>query len=88
MSGTGIAPYISEAQAEAYIADNASAIGEYSPLRAVTLHVAARAIGAAIALDGIGSDLVYGAEKWLVQKYVGEDFCGLCGRSTDHRGEH
>lgn len=90
MAGTGIAPHVTDAQAAGFIADFA---GEYSPLKAVALHVAARQIGRAVALLGQPAEageaaLVAECEAELVRRYVGPDFCGLCGRYTDHQGEH
>lgn len=90
MAGTGFAPHVSDEQARDFIADFA---GEYSPLRYVALHVAAKQIGRAVALLGQPADageaaLVSECERELVRLYVGADFCGLCGRYTDHQGEH
>lgn len=90
MAGTGLAPEVNEAQAQLIIAVE-TIVG--SPLRRVASHVAARQIGRAIALLGypevVGwSALILEAERELVRLYVGEDFCGLCGRYTDHQGEH
>jgi hypothetical protein len=91
MAGTGIAPQVNVSQAQLIIDAEA---GEYSPLRAVAPHVAAKQIGRAIALLGFADEvggwapLIFEAEKELVRLYVREDFCGLCGRYTDHQGEH
>lgn len=66
----------------------------HSPLRCVASHVATSAIERAYALatdEGAlarSSAVIFEAEKEIVQQYVREDFCGLCGRFTDHRGEH
>ena len=88
MTDTAIVPYVSTESGAAFIEQYA---GEDSPLRSVMPHVAARAIGYGAAYAGTNADfaaIAFEAEKWLVGKYVREDFCGLCGRNTDHRGEH
>ena len=90
MAGTGIAPHVTDEQARGFVEDRTV---EGSPLRAVMPHVAAKAIGFAVASIGqpydVGDEaIVNEAEKWLVAKYVRSDFCGLCGRVTDHVGEH
>lgn len=90
MAGTGIAPYIESDVAALIVSTEA---GAFDPLRAVAAHVASKALGFAIAY--VGTPQVAGwpvvidrANQWLVEHYVREDFCGLCGRVTDHRGEH
>lgn len=72
---------------EAYIAQ----ADFYSPLRSVASHVARAAIERSYAFRKAHTSteaIILGAEMELVQQYVREDFCGLCGRFTDHRGEH
>ena len=88
MTDIAIAPYVSTETAVAFIEQYAD---EWSSLRSVLPHVAAKAIAAGLAIHGMDADLsevAVEADKWVVRKYVREDFCGLCGRNTDHRGEH
>lgn len=85
-----IVPNISDDEARHFI----DASDEYSPLRYVAFHVAKRQIARAYAIvaadSAFPSDsrIMAEAERELVARYVGEDFCGLCGRYTDHQGEH
>lgn len=68
-----------------------SATDEGSPLRRVAPHAAKAAIEVGYALagdDAMVPAIIFQAEGWLVEKYVGADFCGLCARSTNHQGEH
>lgn len=90
MSGTGIAAHVNEGQADLIVATYTEA---GSPLRQVATHVAARQIGRAVGLLGFADEagwpaLIFEAEKELVRLFVGSDFCGLCGRYTNHQGEH
>lgn len=69
-------------------------LDEYSPLLRVMPHVRTRQLARAFALirsENVSySDrrLITYAEQETVRLYVHEDFCGLCGRYTDHVGEH
>lgn len=64
-------------------------VHEESPLKQVMPHVAKAQLERAYSI-GIGTFLaaVREAEKELCRLYVTDEFCGLCGRYTDHVGEH
>ena len=90
MPEVAIAPMVTKELVDALI----EASDEYSPMRRVAPHVVERQIGRAIAVLTLDEKeindvhIIFEVEKELVQRYVGEDYCGLCGRYTDHRGEH